>query len=227
MCKLLPIVLLFVPMLALAAPTLKPERAVYSVLRDGKAIGEASYTLSANPDGSFALRSETRGSAGMAKLFGLNVREESVFTLHEGTLQGLHYDYRQDAAIKHKQRHVDFDWQAGQVHVRDNGKDFQYAIVPGCIDRSAVAVALGLAVATGEISVTLPVAVRDRVESQRYVMRGEERTQVSAGTFTTSEVERTDTQGKAKSWYAPSLGVLPVRVQQQQHDHSIIVMERK
>ena len=227
MRKLLPIVLLLLPVLAIAGPTLKPEHATYSVLRDGKALGEASYTLSVNPDGSFSLRSETRGSAGMAKLLGLDVREESVFNVHDRTLQGLRYDYQQDAAIKHKQRHVDFDWQAGQVHVNDNGKDFHYAIVPGCIDRSAVAVALGVAVGDGAKSITLPVAVRDRVEQQHYAVRGEEKMQLPKGTFTTTVVERTDPKREAKSWYAPGLGVLPVRVQQRQHDGSIILMERK
>lgn len=212
---------------AFAGVSLKPEQASYVVTRDGKAIGMATYALAANADGTWTLRSETRGTGGMAKLLGLDAREDSVFSVHDGVLQGLHYAYNQDAAIKHKQRRIDFDWKAQQIHVHDNGKDFGYAIVPGCIDRSAVAVALGLAVATGEKSVTLPVAVRDRVESQRYVMRGEEKTQVPAGTFTTTEVERTDTPGKAKSWYVPSLGVLPVLVQQQQHDHSTIVMERK
>ena len=227
MRKLLPIVMLLLPLVVVAAPTLKPEHAAYSVLRDGKAIGEASYTLSANPDGSFVLRSETRGSAGMAKLLGLDVREESVFNVHDRTLQGLRYDYRQDAAIKHKQRHMDFDWPAGLVRVRDNGKNFQYAVVPGCIDRSAVAVALGLAVADGAKAITLPVAVRDRVEQQHYAVRGEEKIQLAQGSFITIVVERTDTKGKAKSWYAPSLGVLPVRVQQQQRDGSVILMERK
>lgn len=227
MRKLLPIVMLLLPLVALAGQSLKPEHAAYSVLRDGKAIGEASYTLSANADGSFTLRSETHGSAGMAKLLGLDVREESVFSMHDRTLQGSRYDYRQDAAIKHKQRHVNFDWQAGQVHVRDNGKDFHYPIVPGCIDRSTVSVALGLAVADGAKSITLPVAVRDRVEPQHYAMGGEEKLQLPERNIITTVVERTDAKRAAKSWYAPSLGVLPVRVQQQQHDGSTLVMERK
>ena len=79
--------------------TLKPMTVQYSVSRDGKAVGEATWSLSANNDGTWTLRSETKGSAGMAKLVGLNVTEESTFRLRDGKAQGLRYSYKQDAAI--------------------------------------------------------------------------------------------------------------------------------
>lgn len=218
--------LLVLPTLACADATLKPEQATYTVSRDGKAIGTATYSLAPNADGSWTLHSQTRGTSGMAKLLGLDVREDSTFTLRDGKLQGLRYNYEQDAAIKHKQRSVDFDAKAKQVNVRDNGKDFRYALVDGAIDRSAVAVALGLALADGAISVTLPVAVRDRVEMQQYAVQGKTSIAVPAGKFDATEIDRTDAPGKVmKSWYAE--GFLPVRVEQPQHDGAAIVMERK
>ncbi|MBS0555846.1 MAG: DUF3108 domain-containing protein [Proteobacteria bacterium] len=216
-------VLLAASTLALGAG-LKPEQATYAVSRDGKVIGTATYSLAANADGSWTLRSETRGTGGMAKLLGLDVREESTFAAHDGTLQGQRYSYTQDAAIKHKQRTIDFDWKASQVHVRDNGKDFRYATQPGAIDRSAVAVALGLALADGATSATLPVAVRDRVEMQQYSVQGKTSIAVPAGKFDATEIDRTDAPGKVmKSWYAD--GLLPVRVEQPQHDGKAIVLE--
>lgn len=210
---------------AFADATLKPEQAAYTVTRDGKAIGTATYALAANADGTWTLHSETRGTGGMAKLLGLDVREDSVFGLRDGRLQGLRYDYRQDAAIKHKQRSIDFDAHAGQIHVRDNGKDFRYALVDGAIDRSTVAVALGLALANGATSVTLPVAVRDRVEMQQYMVRGGAVIDLPGGRYEATEIDRTDAPGKVmKSWYAQ--GLLPVRVEQPQHDGKAIVLER-
>src|SRR6478672_820087 len=53
------------------AANLQPMNATYSVVRDGKPIGDANYSLVANSDGTWTLRSQTRGSAGMAKLLGL------------------------------------------------------------------------------------------------------------------------------------------------------------
>jgi hypothetical protein len=211
---------------ALASAPLQPEQATYTVTRDGKAIGTATYSLAANADGTWTLHSETRGTGGMAKLLGLDVREDSVFGIRNGKLQGLRYDYRQDAAIKHRQRTIDFDANAGQIRVRDNGKAFRYALVDNAIDRSTVAVALGLALADGATSATLPVAVRDRVEMQKYSAQGKASISVPAGKFDVTEIDRTDAPGKVmKSWYAQ--GLLPVRVEQPQHDGKAIVLERK
>ncbi len=210
----------------LAAAPLQPEQATYTVTRDGKAIGTATYALAANADGTWTLRSETRGTGGMAKLLGLDVREDSTFTLRDASLQGQHYDYKQDAAIKSKRRAIGFDWNSRQAHVRDNGKDFRYALVDNAIDRSTVAVALGLALADGATSATLPVAVRDRVEMQQYAVRGKSAITVPAGKFDATEIDRIDAPGKVmKSWYAQ--GLLPVRVEQPQHDGKAIVLERK
>jgi len=218
--------LLVLPTLADAGATLQPETANYTVLRDGKAMGTAMYALRANADGTWTLHSETRGTGGMAKLLGLDVREDSVFGFHDGKLQGLRYDYRQDAAIKHKQRSIDFDAKAGQIRVRDNGKGFRYALVDGAIDRSTVAVALGLALANGAKSAMLPVAVRDRVEMQQYAIRGGAVINLPGGRYEATELDRTDAPGKVmKSWYAQ--GLLPVRVEQPQHDGKAIVLELK
>lgn len=215
--------------LVLVAPVagadLKPQHAVYSVVRDGKAVGDATYSLASNPDGSWTLQSITKGTAGMAKLFGLDVHEESTFRWASGRPEGVRYDYKQDAAIKHKQRSIDFDWRTGEAHVRDNGKDFNYAIAPGTIDRSTVAVALGMYLAGGARDATLSVAQKDHLEQQRFEAQAEETVSVPAGKFQATRMERTDAAGKARSWYATSVTTLPVRVEQVQGDGSTIVME--
>jgi hypothetical protein len=208
-----------------AGTALKPERATYTVLRDGKTIGTATYALAHNPDGGWTLKSETRGTNGMARLLGLDVREESTFVLRDGKIEGSHYAYEQNAVIKHKRRTIDFDASARRARVRDNGKSFDYAIPPGAIDRSTVAVALGLALADGAKTMEFPVATKDHVERQRFSVRATEEIRVPAGDFRAARVERTDVPGKARSWYAPGASVLPLRVEQKQHDGSTIVME--
>jgi len=212
---------------AAPAASLKPASATYAVVRDGKPIGDANYALIANPDGTWTLRSQTHGSAGMARLLGLDVREESTFRWTDGKPQGLHYDYKQDAAIKSKRREIDFDWSAQQARVRDNGKSFAYAIPAGTIDRSTVAVALGQVLAEGARDAALPVAAKDHVERQTFAARGEEKITVPAGNFNAIRVERTDAACKARSWYAPNVTTLPLRVEQTQGDGSMIVMELK
>lgn len=210
--------------LAVAAE-LAPQRAVYSVQRNGKAIGDATYTLASNGDGSWTLQSVTTGSAGMAKLVGLDVHERSTFRWRDGKPEGVRYDYKQDAVIKHKQRSIEFDWHARRAHVRDNGKEFSYPIEPGTIDRSTVAVELGMLLAGGAHEAALSVAQKDHLEQQRFAAQATERIRVAAGTFDAIRVERTDASGKARSWYAPDVTTLPLRVEQVQGDGSTIVME--
>ena len=206
---------------------LKPVTAVYTVMRDGKAVGDATYNLAPNGDGTWTLHSATKGSAGMAKLVGLDVRENSTFQWRDGKPQGVRYDYKQDAAIKHKDRTIDFDWTAQRANVVDNGKNFSYALPANTIDRSTVALTLGMMLADGAHEATLAVAAKDHVEQQRYQVRGTEKIDVPAGSFQAVHIERTDVQGKASSWYAPNVATLPVRVEQVQGDGSTIVMDLK
>lgn len=204
---------------------LKPMTAVYSVTRDGNAVGDATYTLKSNGDGTWTLTSVTHGTSGMARMLGLDVREESTFRWRDGKAEGLRYDYRQDAAIKHKQRQIEFDWSAKQAHVRDGKDSFNYPIPAGAMDRSSVALVLGEALAGGTRDVTLPVAVKDHIEQQHFVAQTEEAVQVPAGNFKAVKFERVDTAGKARSWYATNITTLPLRVEQQQGDGATIVLE--
>ncbi len=208
------------------AGELKPMRAVYTVTRDGSAVGDATYTLNANPDGTWTLASETRGTSGMARMLGLNVREESVFRWKDDSARGVRYDYVQDTSFKSKKRHIEFDDASQQVHVREGKDHFDYAVGSGAMDRSSVPLVVGMALMRGTKDITLPVAVQDRVQQQRYVVKGSESVTVPLGTFKASLVERTDADGKGRSWYAPNLP-LPIRAEKLQGDGSTIVLELK
>ena len=208
------------------AESLRPATASYDVSRGGKVIGEATLRLSDDGHDAYSFVSETHGTAGMARMVGLDVREESHFRWRDGRAESLSYDYKQDAAIKHKQRHIDFDWNAGKAHVLDGDKDFRYAIAPGTIDRHVATVALGQALADGAKDVALTVAVKDHTEDQHYAMGGEESLKLSGGTTRAVLIERSDGSGKIKSWFKVG-DALPVRVEQAQKDGETIVMEIK
>ena len=210
---------------AIAAPT--PFTAVYAVSRDGKVIGESKVTLADKGKGDWTLTTETHGTAGMARMLGLDVREESQFRWKDGMPEGLHYDYRQDAAIKHKQRHTDFDWSAGQARVKDNDKDFDYPVQAGTVDRHLVSLSIGEALAAGKKEAQIAVAVKDHVEQQQYRNDAEEEVKVPAGSYKTVRVERIDSPGKIRSWYTPGKLPVPVKMEQTQGDKSVIVLELK
>ncbi|MFT3792626.1 MAG: DUF3108 domain-containing protein [Rudaea sp.] len=209
----------------LCAEELKPANAVYTVTRDGSAIGDSNFSLKQNGDGTWTLVSETKGTSGKARLLGIDVREESVFRWNGGKPQSVVYDYRQSSMIKSRTRHIEFDAGARQAHSQENKDRFTYPTPPGTTDRGALQLLLAAAVVDGAHEISVPVAVRDRVEQQRYVVANRETVQVPAGSFAATRVERGD--GKAVNWYAPSVGLLPVKVQQISGDGSTVVLELK
>ncbi len=208
------------------AAELKPMTVAYSVMHDGKAVGDATYSLSANVDGTWTLRSQTRGTSGMARLAGLDVREESVFDWRSDNAIGLRYDYRQDATFKHSAQTIDFDRAAKHARVKDSKGDFDYAIPDGAMDRASLYLVLGHAAANGVKDITLAVAGRDHLEHQHFVAHGEETIDVPAGKFKAIAFERVDMPGKARSWYSPT-SLLPLRIEKTQGDGSTILLELK
>jgi len=226
MRKVLLPVLLLVSSLGVQAAELKPMTVAYSVMRDGKAVGEASYSLAANADGTWTLRSQTHGTAGMARLAGLDVREESVFDWRSDHAVGLRYDYRQDATFKHSAQTIEFDRAAKHARVKDSKGNFDYPIPDGAMDRASLYLVLGHAAANGVKDVTVAVAGRDHLEQQHFVAHGEETIEIPAGKFKAVAFERVDMPGKARSWYSPS-SLLPLRIEKTQGDGSTILLELK
>lgn len=206
------------------AVPLKPFVASYDVKRGGKLIGEATMTLSDNGDRQWTLVTETRGTAGMARLLGLDVREESEFIVDQTALQSTKYHYKQDATLKSKQRRIDFDWQANEARVTDKDELFRYPLHAGSIDRQVVVVALGRSQHLNDN--TLYVAAKEGIENQRFERRETRSLNLPAGRYEATRFERTDKPNKGSSWYTPDL-LAPLQIEQLQKDGNNIVMELK
>lgn len=205
---------------ALAADTaIKPFHAEYATLRNGGELGRSTLDLSDNGDGSWTLRSETKGTSGMAKLAGVHILEISRLRWNDGRPEALTYNYQQETAFKKRTRHAVFDWKAGEVHVTEGDGDFRYATAPGLIDRQTVTLALASDLMRGASSFAYKVAVKDRIEGMRYTRGATETLKVPAGEFKTVLMQRegepgADRKRVARSWFAESLGWLPVQIEQ-------------
>jgi hypothetical protein len=202
-----------------AADAIKPFRAEYATLRNGDEVGRTTLELADNGDGSWTLRSETRGTSGLARLAGIHIVETSRFRWKDGRPEALAYDYNQEGTFKQRTRHAAFDWQAGSVSVSEGGKDYHYATVPGLIDRQSVTLALASDLVHGAGTFEYPVAVKDRVETMRYVRGAVESRKVPAGEYRAQLMQRDGEPGEdrkrvARSWFAESLGWLPVEIEQ-------------
>jgi len=208
---------------ASTSQSLRPFVATYDVKRGGKVIGEATMTLSENGNQRWTLITETRGTAGMARLLGLDVREESQFIVDgQSSLQSTNYSYKQDATLKSKQRRIEFDWQANEARVTDKDELFRYPLQAGSIDRQVVVVALGRGQQQDEV--TVAVAAKEGIENQRFERRETRSLSLPAGRYDATHLERTDKPNKGSSWYTPSL-LAPLQIEQLQKDGNNIVME--
>jgi hypothetical protein len=199
--------------LALAAPP-KAFTATYRVLRDGSPMGEATVTLKPVGNGQWEYGKHLRGTSGLAALLGANLDEVSRFRWKGDVPEALSYDYRLDAAIKSRQRHVSVDWTRHRVTVDEGKGAITYATQPGMVERNTTALAIGLALRDGQTQIALPVAVKQEVETQRFEATGKEKVTVPAGTFEAVRVDRTDADRGFSAWYAPGRYPLPVKLSQ-------------
>ena len=199
--------------LALAAPP-HAFTATYAVSKDGSPLGRATVTLKPAGDGQWEYSKHMHGTSGLAAMLGANLAETSRFRWNRDVPEAISYDYRMDAAIKTKQRHLAVDWASHQVTV-DEGKGVQtYAAVPGMVERNTTALAIGLALRDGQQQIELPVAVRQEVEHQQFKVTGKEKVSVPAGSFDAVRVDRTDADRGFSAWYVPGRYPLPVKLSQ-------------
>lgn len=206
---------------ALAAP-LPAFTARYQLMKDGSPIGEATMTLASSGDSTWTFTTDSQGTSGLAAMLGINARETSSFRWKGDLPQGLSYDYSMDAAFKHKQRNVRFDWSSNTIVVNDKG-EHRFAAQPGAIERHTVVLALAAGLKDGKHEFALPVAVRDRIQTQQFAVKGSGAVSVPAGNYPDAvHVVRTDSGG-FDGWFVP--GKLPVPVEVSQHDNGDFTMK--
>lgn len=209
--------LLFGSAIVSAAPSpvpIKPFKADYVALRNGKALGETTIEWRANADGTYTLRTSTRGTSGMAKLAGLDVTEESTVRWRDGVPETTRYDFKQDAAFASKDRHADIDWSKNRVDMDDNDKQSSYETVPGMVDRHAVLVALANDLARRHDSFDYKVAMKDGIEDFSYTKLPDATIKVPAGSYDTVPLERTRKSRTSTTWFTERSGWVPVQIEQ-------------
>jgi uncharacterized protein DUF3108 len=204
---------------ALAAP-LPAFTARYQLLKDGSAIGEATMTLQSSGDDTWKFTTASKGTSGLAAVMSANIEETSTFRWKGSSPEGLSYDYAMDAAIKHKERHVRFDWSGNTISVDDKGQH-RFAAQPGTMERHTTILAIAAGLRDGKRKFDLPVAVRDHVEVQHYAAQGKQRVQVPAGDFDAVHVVRNGSGG-FEAWFASKY---PVPVQVAQNDGGELMMK--
>lgn len=206
----------------LAAP-LSGFTARYEVTRNGSPMGTATLSLQAEGHGVWIFDTNIQGTAGLAALLGASIRQTSRFRWRGDLPEAISYDYQLNAAIKHKQSHLQVDWSKNQVATVQGKEHHSYPARPGIVERNTTPLALGLALRQGKHHITLPVAVKQEVQTQTFEVAAKDTVKVPAGTFHAERVDRTDADRGFSAWYVPAR--YPVPVELSQHDGGTLVMK--
>ena len=209
---------------SLAAPAPGAFTATYQVSRDGQALGIATVTLRPSDNGNWVYRKDVSGTAGLAALLDASVHESSQLRWRGDVPEAVSYDYQMQAAIKHKQRHLQVNWTTGQVTVDEGKRTTTYPAQAGMVERNTLPLALGLALRDGGQEFALPVAVRQTVENQHFKVMGTESVTVPAGSFQALRVERTDADRGFSAWYVPKRYPLPIKLAQHDGGDTVMVL---
>lgn len=208
---------------AVLAATPGAFTATYNVSEGGEPMGVATVTLRSAGNGEWIYSKDVKGTGGLAAMLGANMTEASRFRWKGDVPEAIGYDYQLQTGIKNKQRHMTVDWARNQVTL-DEGKGPQtYPASPGMIERNTTSLALGLALRDGKQQITLPVAVRQQVQTQSFKVTGKEAIKVPAGSFNAERIDRTDAERGFSAWYVPTRYPLPVKLSQ--HDGGDLTME--
>jgi hypothetical protein len=198
---------------ALAAAPPTPFTATYQVSRNGEAMGEATITLKSLGHGEYEYSNQIHGTSGLAAMLGANSTDVTRFRWNNDAPETETYNSKV-SALKTKQRVMQVNWDTKQVSVDEGKGPTTYGAEPGMVDRNTLSLALGLALRSGNQSVTLPVGVKQRVEQQQFKVQGTEAVKVPAGSFQAERVTRTDSDKHFDAWYVPKQFALPVKMAQ-------------
>ncbi|HEX7768478.1 MAG TPA: DUF3108 domain-containing protein, partial [Dokdonella sp.] len=142
----------------------------------------------------------------------------------------LDYDYRQEGAFRQRTRRATFDWRAGEARVSEGGEDFRYPVAAGTIDRQSVTLGLASDLLRGAQAFEYRVAVKDHVETMRYARGALETVRVPAGSYEAQLMRRegepgSDRKRVSRSWFAASLGWLPVQIEQTEKNGDTVTLK--
>jgi len=195
----------------------------YQVSQDGQPMGIATVTLRPAANDQWQLSKTSEGTGGLAALLGASTQESSQFRWRGERPEAISYDFRSRIAGKKKQRTLRVDWASHQATVDEGHGANSYPAQSGMVERNTLPLAIGLALADGTTTLSLPVAVRQKVETESFAVAGKETVTVPAGRFAAERVERRDDAQGFSAWYAPSRYPMPVKLAQ--HDGGNLTLE--
>lgn len=155
---------------------------------------------------------------GLAKLvIHHTVREASEFVVEQGHLKPVRYSLDDGSKSTEDDTDLAFDWSANKAHGMHEDKPIELPLSPGLQDRMSAQVAVMQYLAAGKQPDKLAFIDRDEIKEYTYKKLREERLKTKIGDLDTVVYasSRPESDRVTRLWYAPSLGFIPVRGEQE------------
>lgn len=206
-----------------AAPGI-PEQfsATFSVEINGIPLGKTHWSLQPRERGRFLFESVTTPNA-VASLFAGKRREHSIWSYHHQSLRPISYRYR-DAKREKKNMEVTFDWQRGVADVVAKGRPWKLDLPPHATDKLLYLLTMMHDLHQGRTSLEYTLVSRGKLKAYKAQLQGKEELKTELGRLETLRVQR-DEKRKTTIWFAPTLAYLPVRVEHEEKNGDLLVME--
>jgi len=200
------------------AEELKPFEASYSWSWHGMSVAVSTLKLEQHPDAwIYSSRSDPRG---IGRLFSERPTQQSTLQVTAAGVRPLHYKADDGTAAGKRNADVQFDWEHDRLTGVYDGTPVDMPLQPGTQDDLSVQVALIVELLAGRTPERFLLIDNDKVREYRYMRDGEESITTPLGKLDTI-VYRSQKKGSprvTRFWCAPSLGYMPLRVEQTKGD---------
>ncbi|MGH8280142.1 MAG: DUF3108 domain-containing protein, partial [Gammaproteobacteria bacterium] len=132
-----------------ATLTVPLYHATYAVRRNDLHIGDARFSLTREPNGTYDYQSVTQASGLVALFVGDIITETSYFAERDGHLFPLLYSYTHSGHGNDRGQTIHFDWNRHTAESTDGDKHKSFPITPGVYDRALAQLALSVDMQAG------------------------------------------------------------------------------
>lgn len=204
---------------ASAAEELKPFEASYNWIWHGMTVATSTLHLEHQEGNKWVYRSKSE-PRGIGRLFSERPIQESVLDVTDAGVRPLTYKADDGTSATKRDADVHYDWEHNRVTgVNENAK-VDMSMPPGIQDDLSVQIALMVELLRGHTPDKFSLLSGNTVREYRYSRDGEETLTTPVGTVATV-IYRSEKQYSprvTRFWCAPSLGYIPLRVEQKRKD---------
>lgn len=201
-----------------SAEELRPFQATYNWIWHGMTVAESSLQLEHQGENwIYRSRSEPRG---IGRVFSERPRQESVLQVSDAGVHPLSYKADDGTSSTKRDADIQFDWAHDRVTGVYEDAKVDMPIPPGIQDDLSVQIALMVELLRGHTPEKFALLSGNSVREYRYSREGEETVNTPMGALQTIiyRSEKQNSPRVTRFWCAPSLGYIPVKVEQKRQD---------